>query len=378
MKTIKLLAISASIASILVSCGGNGDTAEAKKAKLEKLKAQQNEIAAEIKTLEADIKAGGISLTDKEKVVNVEVKSLEKGLYEHSIDVQGRIDGDENITIMPKGQGPVTKLLVKAGTRVRKDQVLAEIYSDIQNAQFQSLKTNCELLKEIYNRQKSLYDKGIGTEIQYLQAKANKESAEKQLQALSESVDMTRIKSPIDGVVDEVFVKVGQMASPMAPAFRIVNYNKLKVKADVAETYTGSMREGNDVQISFPDIQQNLRTHLSFKGNAIDAVKRTFGIEIALPNNSAYVPNMLTVVKVIDYKNTQAIVVPVNCIEINEGNHFVFVAVTENGKKIARKKAVTMGSTYNDIAEISSGLQAGELLITKGFTDLNDGEAIQY
>lgn len=378
MKKISLLILIAGTLSVLSSCGGKSDSAEAKKAKLEKLKAQQNEIAAEIKSLEDDLKNAGVKTNTNEKIVNVQVQEINPSLFEHSIDVQGRVDGDENITIMPKGQGPVTKLLVKAGTRVHKDQVLAEIYSDVQNAQYQSLKTNYELVKEIYNRQKALYDKGIGTEVQYLQAKTNKESTEKQLQVLSETVDMTRIKSPIDGVIDEVFVKVGQMASPMLPAFRIVNYNRLKVKADIAENYTGSVREGNEVVLQFPDIQQNLRTQLTFKGSSINAVTRTFGVEIMLPNNSAYVPNMISVVKVVDYKNAKAITVPINCIEMSEGKNFVFVATIENGKKLAHKKEVTIGKTYNDNAEIVSGLNIGDKLIVKGFSDLNDGEAINF
>lgn len=380
MKTLNKFTISVIGTTLvfLAACGGGGNTIDDKKAQLEKLKAQSADISSQIKTLEEEIKNAGVSLTENEKSVNVSVTSIQPASFAHYIDVQGRVDGDENINLMPKGQGPVTRIYVKAGSVVKKDQVLAELYNDVQAAQLASVKPQLNLATEVYNRQKSLWDKGIGSEVQYLQAKAQKEALEKQVATLEETVDMTKIKSPISGTIDDVMLKVGQMASPMMPAFRIVNFDKLKVKADIAETYANRIREGNDVLLEFPDINKSLKAKVTFSGKSINQLNRTFSIEVQLPNDASFIPNMISLVKVIDYSKTNTIVVPVNCIQTIDGKSQVFVAVTEKGKKVAHLREVKVGMTYNDSAEILSGLTPGEQLITVGYADLNDGEIIKF
>ena len=162
------------------------------------------------------------------------------------------------------------------------------------------------------------------------------------------------------------------------PYFTIVNFNKLKVKANVAEAFANKVKQGNDVQILFPDLNKNIEAKISYSGKGISALNRTFGVEVNLPNDNSYLPNMIAVVKIIDYEKTNAIVVPVNCIQNGiEGSH-VFVAVKENGKNIAKKRTVIVGETYNENAEILSGLEKGEQLITVGYSDLNDGEVIKF
>jgi hypothetical protein len=175
-----------------------------------------------------------------------------------------------------------------------------------------------------------------------------------------------------------VNLKVGQMAMPGLPCFTIINFNKLKVKADVAETFANKIKEGNVAQVEFPDISKTITSKITYSGKGISALNRTFGVEVALPNDNTYLPNMIAVLKIIDYSKEKAIVIPVNCIQNSQEGTNVYVAVTENGKTIAKKHLVKVGSTYNDKAEILSGLAIGEKLITVGYGDLNDGELIKF
>lgn len=379
MKNVKLvIAILSIISVIFTSCGG-GNAIEIKQAELEKLKAQQADLAIKVKTLEDEIKAGGgVAVEKREKVVNVAVNNVETANFRHFIDVQGRVDGDENTTISAKVPGLVLNVLAKPGSVVKAGQVLAELDGNAIRKQIQSMETNLSLVTELYNKQKALWEKQVGSEIQYKQAKTNKESLEQQISSMREQLAMYKITSPVNGTIDEVHLKVGQTAAPGMPYFAIVNFNKLKVKADVAESYANKIKQGNDVQITFPDIEKTINTKISYSGKGISALNRTFGVEIALPSDESYLPNMIAVVKIIDYAKNDVIVIPVNCIQNADGENFVYLAIKEGTKTIAKKRIIKVGVTYNDKAEIIAGLTKGEQLVTEGYSDLNDGEAIKF
>ena len=378
MRTIKTIILSLTVLSIVVACGGNAETNEAKQAKLEKLKLEQASLSSKIKALEDEIKSSGSKIENHEKIVNVAVTSIETSSFKHYVDVQGRVDGDENATISAKVPGLVLKVLVKPGSVVTAGQVLAEFDGSAIKKQIKPMETNLVLLTELYNKQKALWDKQIGSEIQYMQAKTNKESLEQQIAAIYEQLSMYKITASVNGTIDIVNLKIGQMAMPGMPYFTIVNFNKLKVKADVAETFANKIKEGNIAQVEFPDINKSITLKITYSGKGISALNRTFGVEVALPNDNTYLPNMIAVLKIIDYSKENAIVIPVNCIQNSQEGTNVYVAVTENGKTIAKKHLVTVGSSYNDKAEILSGLEIGEKLITVGYGNLNDGELIKF
>ncbi len=371
-----IIAILSIITIILTSCGDK--TVEAKKASLEKLKSEQAALTTKIKALEDEIKSSGAKLDSREKIVNVAVSNVETSKYNHFITVQGRIDGDENATISAKVPGLVLNVLVKPGSVVKAGQVLAEFDGKAVRKQIQPLETNLAFLTDLYNKQKALWDKQIGSEIQYKQAKTNKEALEQNIAAMREQLSMYKITASVNGTIDVVNLKIGQMAMPGMPYFTIVNFNKLKVKADVAETFANKIKEGNVAQVEFPDINKSITSKITYSGKGISTLNRTFGVEVALPNDNTYLPNMIAVLKIIDYSKDNAIVIPVNCIQNSQDGTNVYVAVTEKGKTIAKKRLVKVGSTYNDKAEILSGLEKDEKLITVGYGDLNDGELIKF
>lgn len=372
-----IIAVLSIITIIFTSCGGD-KTVEAKMASLEKLKTEQAALTTKIKALEDEIKLSGAKIESREKIVNVAVSNVETSKYNHYIAVQGRVDGDENATISAKVPGLVLNVLVKPGSVVKAGQVLAELDGNAVRKQIQPMETNLSLLTDLYNKQKALWEKQVGSEIQYKQAKTSKEALEQNIAAMREQLSMYKITATVNGTIDVVNLKIGQMAMPGMPYFTIVNFNKLKVKADVAESFANKIKEGNVAQVEFPDIDKIITSKITYSGKGISALNRTFGVEVALPNDNSYLPNMIAVLKIIDYSKENAVVIPVNCVQNSQEGTAVFVAVTENGKTIAKKHLVKVGSTYNDKAEILSGLQIGEKLITVGYGDLNDGELIKY
>lgn len=361
------------VAAIIASCGQPDP-----KAKLAELKAKEASLKEEIQKLEAEISASDTTKTGKVK--DVIVTPVTPGMFTHYIDVQGIVDADENVSVMPQMAGNITKVYVNEGDNVKQGQVLAETDSDIYAKQLNSLQPQLTLATDLFNRQKRLWEQKIGSEVQFLQAKTQKESLEKQIETIQEQIDLTRIKSPINGTVDYVGVKIGQLAVPGAvPAFRVVNMSSLKVKANISETYASKVKKGNNVAVYFPDLNKEVTSKVSFAARVIDPLTRTFVAEALL--NAAegeFHPNMIAVLKVIDYSNEKVISIPINLIQNSEDGPFIFVATEENGKKIARKRSITVGSTYNGTAEITSGLSAGDLVVTIGASDLADGLEIKF
>lgn len=363
--------VSIVISTILISCG-SGD----KKSQLEKLIKQRDELNGKIVTLQKEVNPGKNDSLVKKKMVGV--INIKPQPFQHMVEIQGRVDADENISLSAKVPGTITDIFVKEGDEVRIGKSLAEIDNQQIISGIEEIKTQLAFASNVYEKQKNLWDKKIGTELQYLSAKNNKEALEKKLHTMNEQLEMTRIKSPINGTVDEVSIKIGQAVAPGMPAFRVVNFSSLKVKADVAESYISKISEGNKVIVYFPDLQKEISSKISFAGRVINPQNRTFTVEAVLEkNNPQYHPNMIAILKVNDYESVSALVVPLNLVTETENGQHVFVAVNESGKWIARKKTVTVGRTYGGNAEITSGLKEGDTIITSGYQGLNEGDILE-
>lgn len=361
------------LTTLLMACSHN--SAKDKADELEKLKKQQTEIKAKIAVLEAGLGANDSASTTS-LGMNVSVTALKPEIFKNYIDVQGRVDADENVALSTEIPGTITKINVKVGDAVSIGQILAETDTRIISQNIADLQINMDLVNQVYQKQKNLWEQKIGTEMQYLQAKTNKESLEKKLSSLQEQLRMSKISSPISGTVDAVDIKLGQMVAPGLPAIRVVNFSNLKVKADVAESYASKIKKGSEVIIHFPDMNDTIIGNVNFVSRSISTNSRTFNVEVLLDNKKEYHPNMVARLSVNDYQSaTPVLVIPVSVIQKDELNaSFVFLA---NGN-VAQKQIITLGKQYNGKSEILSGLKEGDLLISGGFDLVNESDIINY
>lgn len=374
MKAINKAIVLFAIIAVAASCGKQSD----KNTELTKLKKQRDELNIQISKLEKELQA--LDTTSQIKVINVGVTEVKSAEFNHYLEVQGKVDGEENTAVFPSNNAIVTAVFVKQGDMVRKGQVLAQLDNSILLKTIEATKVNVELANTLYEKYKSLWDQKIGSEVQFIQAKTAKESADKQLIALKEQLDLYLVKSPINGSVEELNAKVGMFASPSnpLPLFRVVNFNSVKVLADVSESYASKIKIGNPVKVYFPDFDTELNSQLRYSSKYINPVNRTFSTEVRLgPSKVQYRANMLAIVKINDYHNISALSVPISIIKEGRDGKYVLVARTENGKTIARKILVTIGESYNGLAEIKSGLVDGDKIITTGYNSLMDGQVIQ-
>ena len=357
---------------VAVACSKPAD----KKSELAKLKKEHDELAIKIKALETEIQAN--DSTSEIKTTSVSITEAKQSEFNHYLEVQGKVDGEDNIAVTAQMAGSITAVYVKEGDAVRKGQVLAQIDNNVMQQQVASMKQQLEFVTNLYIKQKALWDKQIGSEVQYLTSKNNKENLEKSLATLNDQVEMTRIKSPINGTVEEVNLKVGQMASPGLPAVRVVNFSTAKVVAEIAEAYAPRIKPGNKVIVFFPDFNSEINSQIRFTSKYINPVNRTFLCEVRLgPSSVEYRANMMAVVKINDYQNPSAYTVPVTLVRETQAGKYIYVVREEKGKLVARRLPVTVGNIYNGLAEITKGIAAGEKIITTGFNSLIDGELIK-
>ena len=362
------------ILATLVSCNQNND----KKGELEKLKTEHEVLSSKISKLEAEVNPNQEKI---EKPQQVKTKKLEVTSFNHYVDIQGIVDGDQNVSVSPQMAGMVTNVYVREGSQVKKGEILATLDAQVLKQSVEEVRTQLDMATIIYEKQKNLWDKKIGSEVQFLQAKSAKESLERRIKTLEEQISMANIVSPISGSVENVPLKVGQMASPGVPtsAIRVINMSSAKITAEVSENFASRIKNGNQAFVRFPDLGKEIETKLSFTSRFIDPSNRTFKVECRFSTNAFELrANMIAYVKIKDYSNEASLVLPVNIIQSNQVGKFVYVIAKEGDKVSAVRKTITTGMDYNGEVEITSGLNVGDQVVTAGYQNLKEGSSVIF
>ncbi|MBC7486941.1 MAG: efflux RND transporter periplasmic adaptor subunit [Cytophagaceae bacterium] len=364
MKKINLFIILLA-AVVLYACA-----APDKKAEIAELKKKRDDLSAEIIKLEKELPKDDKVAQKSAIVITTEVAPQ---TFTHYLEIQGKVDSDQNVKLTSKSGGVVVNVLVERGQTVSKGTLLAQIDASVTAASINELKKSLELANEMYEKQERLWQQKVGTEVQYLQAKNQKESLEKRLASVNEQYELSRIRAPFNGLVDEIYVRIGEAINPGMPAFRIVNNSSLKAVAEVPESYIGSIQKGNSVKLYFPDAKKEINTKILTAADVIDPINRTFKIEMPLTAEGKFLKaNMIAYVNVKDYQKENAIVVPLNIIQRTEKGDFIYVV--ENNKAIMTP--VELGLTYKSQVEVLSGLKTGAKIITVGYQDVVDGQPV--
>ncbi|GAA4740684.1 efflux RND transporter periplasmic adaptor subunit [Flavisolibacter ginsenosidimutans] len=369
---------------VAASCGSSkkdeAGNLNDKKAKLQELKTQQDKLTTEITALEKDIAKVDTSVASAKPKL-VAVSTVGTDTFSHFIDLQGKLDA-QNISYVapPNGQGGIVKALyVTQGQTVHKGQVLARLDDQTIRQQIEPLRVQLTSAEDTYKRLKSLYDQGIGTYQNVLNAQTQVNTLRQQIGVIQKQASLMTVTAPASGVADIVAVRVGEMfvgATAAGPQIRIVNTSDLKVVAQVPENYVGRVKVGSNILVYLPDLNRNLTAKVTVAGRTIDPTNRAFYIEAKIPSSPELRPNQIAVVKIKDYASNSAITIPVNVLQNDEKGKFVMVAAKEGAKTVAQKRTITVGELYGDKLEVKSGLHAGDVLITEGYQGLYEGQAV--
>ena len=364
----QLLAISL----IMASCGGSKDP----KAELAELKKEQAANQAKIAELEA--KAGA---DDKPALTAtpVSVMKVQPESFKSYLEVQGRVDFDQNAVVSARSAGSLTSLRVQRGDRVRKGQVLATIDASILDASIAELRTRMDLARVVYEKQAGLWKQQIGTEIQYLQAKNNYDALRRNLATLNQQRALYNVVAPFGGTVDEVIPKLGEVVAPGTPVVRLTSGSGGKILADVSEAYGNSIKAGDKALVTIPDLSgEDIPATVRVVSRAINATSRTFTVELRLQGAKAadLRPNMVATVRILNYDRENATVLPVDLVQKDEQNSYVYVVAQEAGKPVAKRRIIKTGNTYNGKVEVTTGLAANDQVISAGYQNLNEGQIV--
>jgi len=373
MKKITFLIIAA---ALTISCAD-----KAKKSSLEELNAQKTILITKIDSLNTALKIveEEISKLDSNKnLQTITVLPVKNDVFKHYLEIQGVAQANKNIEISPEMGGTVTAILVKEGQKVVSGQLLIQLDDASIKNSISELNTQLSLAKTTFERQERLWKQKIGSEMQYLQAKAQKESLENNLSSLRTQARKMRITAPFGGVVDEIFPKLGELTSPQMPAVRLLNLDNVYVEADVTETYLPLIKEGTETVVHFASINKEIKSKIAQVGNYINPANRSFKIRINMDNKDQSIkPNLLADIKIVDFETT-GIIIPATLVQQDKnGVDYVFTVVTENKQLKVIKNIITVANEYNHEVYVSAGLKETDTLVNSGARFVKAGDKVK-
>jgi membrane fusion protein, multidrug efflux system len=373
----KIVSIGLIATAMMFSCNNQ----EVEKNSLDELKVKRDSLRivfdgvnSQLKDIEKQIEA----LDSTQKFYTVNYTTANRRNFEHYVEVQGNVNSDQSINMFPETGGLIKNILVKDGQKVTKGQALIQFDNQYLISSREELKTNLELAETTFNKQRKLWEKNIGSEMDYLRAKSNVESLKSKLAALNTQINQTTLNAQFEGIIDQVFVKEGEMANPMMPAVRLINMQKMYVETNVSERYLGLIKKGTKVNVHFPSISKELETTVSIIGNYINPANRSFRVVVDIPNeNNEIKPNQLAVLNLNDFKS-EGIVIP-NRVIMNSptGESYVYVLSGSSNIEIVNKVFVETGMSYNGETLITKGLKVGDLIVDLGSRSVQDKQKVR-
>ncbi len=373
------------IATLLSSCGVS---------ELEKLQAEKADLESTINSSTArlsEVKEEISKLSEDEETdyPDVTVVKTTQETFEHFIKIQGVVEAGEMVMVTPEVGGVISSLNVKEGQRVTKGTVLATFDSKDISSSKAEINTQLDVAIKLRDKQQKLYDQGLGNILQLDQAKGQVASLEQALKSLSVQGGKFKVEAPFTGVVEKVYVVKGQVAGPASPLVMLVGEGERKVVAKISETYLKNLETGAQVSVEFPILGQVIDSlSVTRLGGFVDPVNRTIDLEVNLLNKfnvDKHVPNLTANIKVRDNVIPNALLVPSKVIlkGAEQSSHvFVLTASTENSNdSVTRyevsKKVIQIGDMYEGKTIVTSGLNAGEIVIDRGRADVNEGNIVE-
>lgn len=345
--------------------------------KKSELDSDQQELAVQLKQLETKIK----ELDPQEKVPLITTFVVKEEVFKHFVELQGNVNTKQNLIIFPEYSGILTHVYVKDGQRVNKGQILAKIDDGGLSQQIAQLQIQADLAKTTFERQERLWNQKIGSEIQYLQTKSTYEAQQEAVNQLQQQIGKTIVHAPFSGIIDDVITEQGSVVTlGQSQLFRIVNLKDMFIEINVPEGYISNVIPGKDVQVDFPVLGKTINSKVRQAGNFINPANRTFKIEVAIPNKDKTIkPNLTAKLKINDYTNEKAILIPQSIISENaEGQQYVYTIIDKNENKAKAKRVIIeTGKTQGDFIEVLSGLENGNEIIEEGARSVKDGQEVK-
>lgn len=367
VKTVAFLALG----GILFSCGQQSD--------MDKLKEKRAKLKAEVAALDEEIRS--LDTTKTTFLPLVRPSEVRIGEFKHQVIVQGEVNIDKEVTINAQANGQIESINVSEGQKVKKGQTLARIDTEILASNVEELKTRLEFAEYNYEKQKELFDRGVGTEFELEQASNQLNTLKSQLNTLQTQKSKSVVKAPFDGIVDEIFSNEGEMAGMQSPLMRIVNNEEVRIAANISEHYYTKIKEGTPAKAFIPTLNDTMDLTISSIGNYIHPTNRTFRVQAKVEDNELLLPNMLAELHVTDLMLDSAVIVPAEAVLKSQKNEdYVFVLSKKDNAFAVEKVIVKVISQHKGqvaIEPVSRKLRSGEKVVTEGGRGITDEDIVR-
>ena len=374
----KTFLLFATVAAAAASCTSNdsasGDVAQ--------LTARRDSLASIVAKAEGELSQIDLELASLDTTAQwntVTILGVGSSAFQHDFDIYGTVKSDQSVTLYPESAGRIQRVLVRSGQKVSAGQVLVELDNSVVQSSLAEIKTQLDLAQTLFDKQKRLWDQGIGSEVQYLQVKTQLEGLQKRLATAQKQAAMASLRAPFAGTVDELFLKAGEYAAPGMAVARLVSSGGLRLELDVPETYITRLKVGQKIALNFNSIGLQTSASISQVGDFISADSRTFKVNVSLPSNSQIKPNMMASAQVVDYSSKGVITVPNRLIlQDSKGANYTYLFVpAKNGLGKVERRELQLGVSNNDATEVLGGLSLEEQIIDRGIRSVQTGETVK-
>jgi len=374
----KTFLLFATVAAAAASCTSNdsdsGDVAQ--------LTARRDSLASIVAKAEGELSQIDLELASLDTTAQwntVTILAAGSSAFQHDFDIYGTVKSDQSVTLFPESAGRIQRVLVRSGQKVSAGQVLVELDNSVMQSTLAEIKTQLDLAQTLFDKQKRLWDQGIGSEVQYLQVKTQLEGLQKRLATAQKQAAMASLRAPFAGTVDELFLKAGEYAAPGMAVARLVSSGGLRLELDVPETYITRLKVGQKIALNFNSIGLQTSASISQVGDFISADSRTFKVNVSLPSNSQIKPNMMASAQVVDYSSKGVITVPNRLIlQDSKGANYTYLFVpAKNGLGKVERRELQLGVSNNDATEVLGGLSLEEQIIDRGIRSVQTGETVK-
>ncbi|MEA1878657.1 MAG: efflux RND transporter periplasmic adaptor subunit [Bacteroidota bacterium] len=374
MKKIAILVITL---ALLAACTPQEKTAEELSVEISKTKAKVNDLNAKLVDMEAQLAV--LQEETPEMGLKVNVEFLETQTFASYIKTSATVEAVNAAMVSPEMNGKILKIHVKEGQKVRRRQLLVTLDADILKRGLAEMDKGLELTKTLFDKQKDLYDQGVGSEMQFLEVKNRYESMQKSRETLSSQINMAKIHAPFSGYIETIFQKVGELATPGRQVVQLINLENLYINTELSESYLSSVQTGDTTWVTFPNIPEMEKiATITQTGKMINLNSRTFSIRVDMHNEGELLkPNMLAQLKIRDYLNHEALLVPTILVRQDPKGSFIYLVRQHDGDSFAVKTYVKTGRSDGTRSLITSGLEAGDIIITNGYNLVKDGNKVE-
>ena len=372
---------------LLLSCNSSRNSSIndlINKGDLETLKKKKKEYVDLMNDLRLDLNEinNGIMLLDENEQIQVISKFnvIEKEFTTY-VELQANLKSRKNVVILSEFQGALKNFFVREGQLVKKGELLAEINDSGLKEQLDQMLIQANYTKDNFDRIKRLWEKNIGSEMQFLKAKSDFETNNKMVEQIRDQLSKTKIYAPFDGEIDEIISNLGSNLVPGSSILRVVNLDIIYAEAQVPEKYVSSIELGTEALVSIPLLNEEVTSKIVQSGNFINPNNRTFRVEAPVENKDKRIKQNLNArIKIKNYSNIKALVVPLRVIrEDASGRPFIYKLVETDKKDILLtvKIFVETGANNDEEIEITKGLSIGDIIVLEGANNVEDNQRVR-